>query len=120
MRRLTRAAAYSGSEMPILDVTHDALGRGLLDHLEGRLGPRLLLESDDGSIRLADLQAEDFFAPPDAWPWWERQAIGSVRGSVLDLGAGAGRSPSTCSSWGTPSSQWTLHPELRPSAGPGG
>ena len=69
----------------------DAFGRALLDHLEGNDGPPLLLESDDGDIRTADLQPADFFLPVDAWPRWERDALDAATGAVLDLGAGAGR-----------------------------
>ena len=50
-----------------------------------------MLEADDGSIRTADLQPEDFFLEHDAWPEWERAAIARATGAVLDLGAGAGR-----------------------------
>lgn len=50
-----------------------------------------MLESDDGSIRPADLQPPDFFQHHDAWPRWEQVAIARARGAVLDLGAGAGR-----------------------------
>jgi SAM-dependent methyltransferase len=78
-------------EMGIIDVSSDALGRALLDYLRGQEGPSLLLESDDGTLREADLQPADFFSQPDAWPAWERQAIAHVTGAVLDLGAGAGR-----------------------------
>jgi SAM-dependent methyltransferase len=69
----------------------DALGRALLDHLEGNDGPPLLLESDDGDVRTADLQPADFFLPVDAGPRWERDALDAATGAILDLGAGAGR-----------------------------
>ena len=69
----------------------DALGRALLDHLEGVAGPELQLESDDGTVRTADLQPADFFLPFETWPAWERAALEAAAGSVLDLGAGAGR-----------------------------
>jgi SAM-dependent methyltransferase len=49
-----------------------------------------MLESDDGEIRRADLQPEEFFSPFEDWADWE-QLIGSANGTVLDLGAGAGR-----------------------------
>jgi SAM-dependent methyltransferase len=77
--------------VPAIDEAHDAFGRSLVDHLEGRSGPELMLEADDGSIRTADLQPEDFFLEHDAWPAWERAAIAHATGAVLDLGAGAGR-----------------------------
>jgi SAM-dependent methyltransferase len=78
-------------ELETVDASSDALGRALLDHLAGLEGPPLILESDDGSFREADLQPADFLSPPDGWPAWERQAIAHVTGTVLDLGAGAGR-----------------------------
>ena len=37
------------------------------------------------------MQPEEFFLPHEAWPWWERHAVGLATGAVLDLGAGAGR-----------------------------
>jgi SAM-dependent methyltransferase len=77
--------------MTVLDATQDAFGRALLDHHEGRPGPRLMLEADGGSLRPADLQPNEFFQPHDAWPRWEQRAIGHAQGAVLDLGAGAGR-----------------------------
>lgn len=77
--------------MAVIARDADAFGTALRDHHEGRSVQALMLESDDGSLRVADLQAQDFFAPPDAWPPWERQAVTAAQGSVLDLGAGAGR-----------------------------
>jgi hypothetical protein len=49
--------------MTFLAVGDDAFGRSLVDHLEARNGPPLMLESDDGSMREADLQPADFFLP---------------------------------------------------------
>lgn len=77
--------------MGTLDATQDAFGRALVDHQEGRRGPALMLESDDGTLRVADLQPEEFFLPYEGWTSWEQQLIGMASGSVLDLGAGAGR-----------------------------
>jgi SAM-dependent methyltransferase len=37
------------------------------------------------------MQPEEFFLRPEAWPRWERHALGLAEGAVLDLGAGAGR-----------------------------
>ena len=75
----------------IIEATEDAFGRALLDHLEGREDGPLILEVDDGSSRPADLQPADFFLPAERWPSWEQHVIGRATGSVLDLGAGAGR-----------------------------
>jgi SAM-dependent methyltransferase len=77
--------------MEILDATQDAFGRALVDHHEGHSGPVLMLESDDGAIRPADLQPDEFFLPFEEWARWEQELIGSAKGAVLDLGAGAGR-----------------------------
>jgi SAM-dependent methyltransferase len=77
--------------MGTLDVAQDAFGRALQDHHEGRGGPPLMLESDDGTLCTADLQAEQFFRPFEGWPPWEQHLIGNALGTVLDLGAGAGR-----------------------------
>jgi SAM-dependent methyltransferase len=77
--------------MAIIRASRDAFGRALLDHLEGRRGPELILERDDGSIGPADLQPEEFFLPQKDWPPWEQRALARASGAVLDLGAGAGR-----------------------------
>jgi SAM-dependent methyltransferase len=74
----------------VVCASQDAFGRALLDHHEGRPGPPLILERDDGSSGPA-MQPEEFFLPPGAWPWWERHVLGLSAGAVLDLGAGAGR-----------------------------
>lgn len=77
--------------MAPVDPIQDAFGRALIDHHEGRHGPPLMLESDDGGIRAADLQPADFFLPFEAWAPWEQRLIHRATGAVLDLGAGAGR-----------------------------
>jgi 2-polyprenyl-3-methyl-5-hydroxy-6-metoxy-1,4-benzoquinol methylase len=77
--------------MAIIDVSMDALGRALLDHLAGVDGPPLLLETDDGELREADLQPAHFFSKPDPWLTWEGHVLAHATGTVLDLGAGAGR-----------------------------
>jgi SAM-dependent methyltransferase len=74
----------------VLGTSQDAFGRALLDYSVGTPGPTLMLERDDGSSG-PSLQPAEFFAPPDAWPEWEQQAVAAVSGPVLDLGAGAGR-----------------------------
>lgn len=77
--------------MGIIDASQDAFGRALLDHQQGRDGPLLMLESDEGSLRPADLQPEEFFLPFDEWAPWEQQLIDTAAGAVLDLGAAAAR-----------------------------
>jgi SAM-dependent methyltransferase len=48
-----------------------------------------IVERDDGLIRAAT--AERYFAEPAAWLPFERQALESAAGRVLDVGCGAGR-----------------------------
>jgi SAM-dependent methyltransferase len=67
----------------------DAIGEAMLDHLEGRGGEEIV-ERDDGFI-IATGGPADYFAPYDAWPAVERQAMDLVAGRVLDVGCGAGR-----------------------------
>jgi hypothetical protein len=74
-----------GKNVPVVGVlrgSEDAFGRALLDHHEGRLGPPLILERDDGSSGPA-MQPEKFFLPHEAWPWWERYVVGLAAGAVL-------------------------------------
>jgi SAM-dependent methyltransferase len=77
--------------MAVLSSSRDPFGRALLDHHEGRRGPELILERDDGSVGPAALQPEEFFLRQEDWPPWEQRALGLASGAVLDLGAGAGR-----------------------------
>jgi SAM-dependent methyltransferase len=71
--------------------TGDAWGTALLDHLEGRDGPTLMLEVENGTGHPA-LAPAWFFRSYDEWEAWERALIDRVdAGPVLDLGAGAGR-----------------------------
>jgi SAM-dependent methyltransferase len=76
--------------MPLVGAAEDAFGCALLDFLAERPGPQLILERDDGDSGPA-LQPAEFFAPYESWPPWEQRAMDRVEGSVLDLGAGAGR-----------------------------
>ena len=101
--------------MPIVDDAHDAFGRALVDHLEDRDGPELVLECDDGSSWTADMQPRDFFAPPEVWPSWERDALAHAAGSVLDLGAGGGGTLSTSRLAGMSLPRSMHLPERRPS-----
>ena len=47
------------------------------------------------------MQPEEFFLPHDAWPWWERHALGLAAGAVLDLGAAPVVIPCISRIWGT-------------------
>jgi SAM-dependent methyltransferase len=61
----------------------------LLDELAGEPATGVL-ERDDGYTE-ASLPASTFFAPFDAWPVEEQEAMRFVGGRVLDVGCGAGR-----------------------------
>ena len=76
--------------MPILSSNEDAFGHALLDYFHGRSLKQLTLETDAGDTSPA-MPASWFFEPPQNWVEWERSALTSARGPVLDLGAGAGR-----------------------------
>lgn len=73
----------------ILERQEDAIGQAMLDHLQGRGGEEIV-ERDDGFI-LATGGPDDYFAPYEAWPTVEQQAMDLVKGRVLDVGCGAGR-----------------------------
>jgi SAM-dependent methyltransferase len=69
----------------------DAFGAALLDFLEGKDVPELVLEVGDEAVPA--MHPEWFFRGFDQWDWWEQELLPLVdRGPVLDLGAGAGRS----------------------------
>jgi len=75
----------------VIDPSQDAFGAALLDCLEGRDVPELVLEEQGDGIGPA-LHPEWFFRGFKQWAWWEREILPLVeRGPVLDLGAGAGR-----------------------------
>lgn len=66
----------------------DAHGAALLAHLEGDDGAHVI-ERDDGLVE--PMNAAVYFAEPADWPLGEAIVLDHVRGSVLDIGAGAGR-----------------------------
>jgi len=70
--------------------TQDAFGRALLDYLDGHMLHELTLEFEDGSSTPA-LNPEWFFQSSDHWYAWEKTVLDSLKGPVLDLGCGAGR-----------------------------
>lgn len=76
--------------MSTIPVEQDAFGKALLDHLEGRELNPLLLEADDGTSVPA-MEPAWFFQTSDEWYPWEKNALESLNGPVLDLGCGAGR-----------------------------
>jgi len=67
----------------------DAYGRELMDYLDDPTVVEIV-ERDDGYID-AGLGPATYFAQFDAWADFEQQAMGYVRGRVLDVGPGAGR-----------------------------
>ncbi len=66
----------------------DPFGEALLDAAAGGRGEHFV-ERDDGYLRSED--ARHFLARPAQWPPFEREALGTTSGRVLDIGAGAGR-----------------------------
>jgi hypothetical protein len=73
----------------MLTERQDAEGRAFLDHLEGKAGNEIV-ERDDGFISVS-AGPEIYFAPYEDWPECEKRAMSYVRGTVLDVGCGAGR-----------------------------
>lgn len=69
----------------------DAFGQQLLGWLSGEESPEVV-ERDDGYINASKgFGKRLYFSTFRNWPVHERRAITSVRGRVLDVGAGAGR-----------------------------
>jgi SAM-dependent methyltransferase len=78
----------------VIDPSQDAFGVALLDYLEGKDVPELVLEDrQDRQGRTGPaMHPEWFFRNFEQWDWWERKILPLVtQGPVLDLGAGAGR-----------------------------
>ncbi|BCB75374.1 hypothetical protein GCM10022251_78130 [Phytohabitans flavus] len=59
-----------------------------------------IVERDDGLI--SGVLAEPYFAEPDQWPAHDRRALDRVRGRVLDIGVGAGRTALALQDRGVP------------------
>jgi SAM-dependent methyltransferase len=75
----------------VIDPSQDAFGAALLDYLEGKDVPELVLEDRGGRTGPA-MHPEWFFRSFEQWDWQEREILPLVaQGPVLDLGAGAGR-----------------------------
>jgi SAM-dependent methyltransferase len=82
---------YSAAGEAVIDRSQDAFGAALLDYLEGREVPGLVLEFGDGQSGPA-MHPEWFFRSFEQWDWWDRELLPLIEhGPVLDLGAGAGR-----------------------------
>lgn len=74
--------------MAPLSDRQDAYGHALYDFHKGRSAHEVD-ERDDGFFGAVDVG--DYFAPYDAWPERQKEAMEHVRGRVLDVGCGAGR-----------------------------
>jgi SAM-dependent methyltransferase len=81
-------------------VEGDAFGEVLLAALDGRTSVAVL-ERDDGLIEL-DPFVRNYFAEPDSWSDRDRWALERAVGTVLDVGAGAGRGSLALQSDGRP------------------
>lgn len=68
----------------------DAFGEALLEYFEERGPGAHVIERDDGLVEGMS-SVEPYFGGPDGLAEIERQAIESIGGRVLDIGAGAGR-----------------------------
>jgi hypothetical protein len=60
----------------VIDPSRDAFGAALLDHLEGRDVPGLVLEQQRGEAGPA-MHREWFFRGFDHWDWWDREILPS-------------------------------------------
>lgn len=67
----------------------DAYGHELLDYLNGK-SVYEIIERDDGYFDVSS-GPPLYFSAYDEWPDYEKKAIDYVRGTVLDIGCGAGR-----------------------------
>jgi predicted rRNA methylase YqxC with S4 and FtsJ domains len=65
----------------------DAYGQEVLAYLEGKPSYEIV-ERDDGFVVPGG--AINYFGEYKDWPRWQKQAIKSAKGKVLDIGAGAG------------------------------
>jgi len=73
----------------MLSPRKDAYGGLIYAHYRG-LPSVEIIERDDGWLGVST-GAPSYFAPFEKWPSHQRQAMKHVRGTVLDVGCGAGR-----------------------------
>jgi SAM-dependent methyltransferase len=73
-----------------MNPSEDAYGQMLLDQFLNHKKTSEIIVRDDGQL---DFGSEDglYFTVYDEWPPAEKEAVGLVRGRVLDVGCGAGR-----------------------------
>lgn len=67
----------------------DAFGHALYDYQQGDGDAHSIIERDDGFFDVDG--PKHYFASFQEWPPRQQQAMGLVRGRVLDVGCGAGR-----------------------------
>jgi SAM-dependent methyltransferase len=79
------------NETGLMKLGQDAFGRALADWVHGGTDPEIY-ERDDGFLDVG-AGPDTFLAEFRHWPAAERQAMRYVRGSVIDVGCGAGRVP---------------------------
>jgi SAM-dependent methyltransferase len=73
-----------------METTQDAYGQQLLAQFYGKTPTSELIERDDNYIDRGS-EAGLYFFEYEQWSPHEQQAIGRVKGRVLDIGCGAGR-----------------------------
>jgi len=91
--RGSRAVCFrrSWQDACVIGRSDDAFGAALVDYLEGRDVPELVLEVEGDGAGPA-MHPEWFFRGVERWEWWDQQLLPLIgQGPVLDLGAGAGR-----------------------------
>ncbi len=74
----------------MLDSFQDAYGHQLYDYFRGGSQGLEIVERDDGFIQ-ANLGPRTYLSPYKDWSSHEKAAMSYARGSVLDIGCGAGR-----------------------------
>ena len=83
--------ASAGPDHALMVAHHgDAFGEALLEFLEGRGAGAHVIERDDGLVE-GMASVEPYFGGPDGFAEIESAAMELMGGSVLDIGAGAGR-----------------------------
>ncbi len=84
-------------------VEGDAWGQALLAAADDRdSAPVVVLERDDGLVELDPFVRRNYYGTPDSWSDRDRWALERTVGSVLDLGAGAGRAALALQAAGRP------------------